>query len=267
MQTVQALVDELGATVPMPHLVSDFSIAVNRDDVSYQEIGELIEAEQVVCSRILAIANSPMYGEEEKLDSITRAVTLLGTKQIRDLLLISASTRMLNQLMFDSRPADFWRHAVYCALLARELARLSGSINPDTMFMAGLLHDIGSLVLMNQSTQQPGHTDSVIQDIDHFQLGAELARHWQLPEIVVSCIAHHHDLAVQDEEHRTAVAIVHIARLIASRPSDYVPRIGDFEEVAMEAMELAGLDTVGIGRVIEVSQVLLPATYSALFED
>ena len=148
---VQTLIDDIGELISLPEVVLKINEMVNSEDTSAVEIAEVISHDPALSTRILKIANSSLYGGQRQIDSITRAVTLLGTKQIRDLVMATTAAKV-----FDGIPnevisvEDFWHHSLYCALLARELAKLSKKVNADTMFTAGLLHDIGHLVMFNR---------------------------------------------------------------------------------------------------------------------
>lgn len=279
---VQTLIDDVGELISLPEVVIKINELVNAEDSSAAEIAEVISQDPAIATRILRVANSSMYGGQRQIDSITRAVALLGTKQIRDLVLTTTAARVFEGVPNEVISVeDFWHHSLYCALLARELARVSKMVNADTMFTAGLLHDIGHLVMFNQIPEEssaailltvqgesglkPYEAERQVLGFDHTEVGAALARHWHLPDILVSCIGYHHDLSGVSEEHLSAVAHVQIANSIASLPYSDIPEAADLERIPAVAWELAGLEPEAIATSIEEAQAHIGETQSALF--
>jgi len=282
-QEVQALVDDIGELVSLPEVVLKINEMVNSDDSGAAEIGAVISQDPAIATRILKVANSSMYGGQRQIDSITRAVAVLGTKQIRDLVLTTMAAKAFDGIPNDIISVeDFWHHSLYCALLAKELAKISGKVNADSMFTAGLLHDIGHLVMFNQipkesaaailltiqgeSSLEPYQAERQILGYDHAEVGAALAQQWHLPEMLVSCIRCHHELEAC-KEHHEAVAHIHIANVIASLPYSDIPDASDLQRIPKEIWELAQLDPETIGPAVQEAQAHIGETQSALFGD
>ena len=280
--TVQSLIDDIGELISLPEVVIKINELVNSEDTSAAEIGKVISQDPAIATRILRVANSSMYGGQRQIDSITRAVALLGTKQIRDLVLSTTAAKVFDGIPNDVISVeDFWHHSLYCALLARALAKLSKRVNADTMFTAGLLHDIGQLVMFNripeqsaaailltvqgESSLEPYESEQQLLGFDHAEVGAALARQWHLPDILVSCIGFHHDLSGACDEHIGAVAHVHIANAIASLPYSDIPEAADLDRISETAWQLAKLSPDSIGPAVEEAQAHIGETQSALF--
>jgi putative nucleotidyltransferase with HDIG domain len=280
--SVQSLVEDIGELVSLPEVVVKINELVNKTDASAAQIAQVISQDPAIASRILKVANSSMYGGQRQIDSITRAVTLLGTKQIRDLVLTTTAAKVFDGIPNDVISVeDFWHHSLYCALLAHELAKISKIVNADTMFTAGLLHDIGHLVMFNrvpeesaasilltiqgELSMEPYQAEKQVLGFDHAEVGAALARQWGLPEILVSCIGFHHDLHSATEEHIAAVAHIHIANVIASLPYSDSPDPRDLQRIDRQAWEIARLDPEAIGPAINAAQSHIGETQKALF--
>ncbi|MCX7142872.1 MAG: HDOD domain-containing protein [Proteobacteria bacterium] len=165
------------------------------------------------------------------VDTVAKAVSIIGTAQIRNLALSMSVASSFEGLPNDLVSMEnFWRHSLLCALSARHLARLIGRCDPDAMFTAGLLHDIGELIIFNRMPEQakqalmsvldsgeeiPVHeAERQVMGFDHSDVGGELAREWQLPSLLEECIAHHHDVA-GSERYRRETALVHLANILA----------------------------------------------------
>lgn len=279
--TAQALIDDVGELVSLPEVVLRVNEMVNDEHASAADIGKVISQDPGLSTRILKIANSPLYGNMRQVDSINRAVTILGTKQIRDLVISTTAAKVFAGIPNDViSVADFWHHSLYCALLARALAIHSKKANADTLFTAGLLHDIGHLIMLNRIPQEElaaimltvqGEASKELIDaeremvgFDHTEVGANLARKWHLPEIIVECIAYHHHPA-QAKHHPSAVAHIHIANAIASLPYGDIPAAEDLNRIDADAWEMAGLAAADIGAAVQEAQAQIGETQLALF--
>lgn len=275
------LLDDIGELTSLPEVVLKINELVNSANASVAEIAAVIGQDPGLSTRILRVANSAMYGGSRKVDSIQRAVMLLGTKLIRDLVLTTSAAKVFSGIPNNIISVeDFWHHSLYCALLARSLAELSHSVNKDTMFTAGLLHDIGHLVLFNRAPLQAHdaimltiqgeanlelyQAEQQVLGYDHAELGAELARKWNLPELLVSCIAYHHNLH-SPSEHIQAVAQIHIANAIASLPYSDIPQAEDLSRVMQAAWKYAQIDIKGINQAVQQAQQSFDDAHNALF--
>lgn len=275
------LVDDAGPLLSLPELVLKVNDMVNRDDTSATDIAAVIGQDPALATRILMVANSPMYASSRQIDTISRAVTILGTKQIRDLILSASAAKVFKGIPNDVISVeDFWHHSLYCALLARALAEMSKRVNAETMFTAGLLHDIGHLVMFNRVPEQSaaailltiqGDADRDLFDAErevlgftHCDVGASLAERWHLPEVLMVCIAYHHHPA-QAPRFADAVAHVHIANAIASLPYSDTPAADDLRRVDANAWTMAGIAPEDIGPAVQKAQSQLQETQQALF--
>ncbi len=134
-------------------------------------------------------------------------------------------------LGYEAEKGDLWRHSLAAAVAARELSRLSRrEVAPDLAFTAGVLHDIGKVVLSDHLKGTARELlDAIDQELaenylvaerrklgmDHCQVGSLLARRWRLPEALIQAIALHHDPASAPDEHKPLVYVVHMADVVA----------------------------------------------------
>ena len=275
------LVDDVGPLLSLPEVVLKVNEMVNREDTNAADIAAVISQDPALSTRILMMANSPMYANSRQIDSVTRAVTILGTKQIRDLILSASAAKVFKGIPNDVISVeDFWHHSLYCALLARALAVESKRVNAETMFTAGLLHDIGHLVMFNRVPEQSqaailltiqGDANRDLYDAEtevlgftHCDVGASLAERWHLPDVLIACIAYHHHPA-QAPSFADAVAHIHIANAIASLPYSDTPAADDLQRIEPAAWQMAGLAPEDIGPAVQKAQSQLLETQQALF--
>lgn len=229
---------------PLPQALAEALRVVRRDDISAATCVQAIEHDAVLAAGMLRLANSPFYGACGRVSSVGDAVRLLGLRTVAGVVVAISMRRMLAQWRdADGRFQAYWKHAVATATAARELAPAAGA-DPDEAFLAGLLHDLGRLVMAVFSPGQvrlaqaqvcaddtdPRETEVRFLGRRHDDIGAAVARHWQLPDNIVSAIALHHapsaltGLGVIPLEHiiHVADAITHALDLVAD-PTEAVP--------------------------------------------
>jgi len=214
----------------LPDIAIRLNEMVNDPGCSAANIGDLISQDAALSARLLKIVNSAFYGFPSKIDTITMAITIIGTRQLRDLVLATSVIGKFQQLPEGLVSIDtFWYHNLTCATATRIIATKLKIRNSERFFIAGLLHDVGKLVMyltepelsrkVLQRMDEP-HEDITRLEIDafgfdHATLGGELMRHWKLPESLVEPISYHHRPA--DAKHYPQeAAAVSLANAIAN---------------------------------------------------
>ncbi|WP_455217799.1 HDOD domain-containing protein [Kaarinaea lacus] len=274
------LIRNVDKLVSLPAACARLTEMVDDPSCSAQEMGRVINQDVALTARLLRIANSPMYGLSTKVDTVTRAVTVLGMKQVRDLVLATAAIRA-----FEGIPntlvsmQSFWEHSIYCALCARNIAMECLRDHREAVFVAGLLHDIGKLVLYNQlpelsrRTLEASHNgkqskesqlvEREIIGFSHADVGGELAKRWSLPLGLQQSIAFHHD-PESAEHHQVEVAIIHIANslaILAARKSEDPGKAPAINEIAWK---LTGLEKEMIPVIIAGAQAQISSAIALL---
>lgn len=225
------LVQDVQNLISMPEVLLRVNRLVEDSRSTSLDVGRVIAQDPGLTARLLRIANSSYYGPGRRIDTVARAVTQMGMRQLRDLVLTTAAAKVFQGIPNTVISMDdFWRHSICCALAASNLAKLSGLPNHDGLFVAGLLHDVGQLILFNRypaeshqalllalsdpAVSSVHEAERRIFNFDHTQVGCELIRHWMLPESLQQCVAFHHQPA-QAPSHRKEATIVHLANAIA----------------------------------------------------
>ncbi len=255
---IAELVKGVGGLVTLPDVFVRISQLIENPDSSTADIAKAISQDPSFTVRLLRVANSSFYGLSSTVDTVPKAVAIIGTSQIRSLALATSVASS-----FDGLPntlvsmEHFWRHSLYCALAARILAKKSGCCDPDAVFTAALLHDIGELVIFNRLPEQAKDALLLVLDsadelpvylaerqimgCDHAQVGGELARQWKLPPMLVECIEYHHNLR-PDLRFPREVALVHIANIFALMAEVQTLNPADVSPIDPSAWAIAGLD-------------------------
>lgn len=256
--TIAELVQGVGGLVTLPDVYIRINQLVEDADSSTADIAKAIGQDPSFTVRLLRVANSSFYGFPSTVDTVAKAVSIIGTTQIRSLALATAVASS-----FDGLPntlvsmEHFWRHSLYCALVARILAKRARRFDPDAVFTAALLHDIGELVIFNRMPQEAKDAlllvldsadelpiykaEQQIMGFDHSQVGAELARAWKLPPMLTECIEYHHNPRAAPKFPRE-VALVHIANILALMAEVRTLDPGDVPPIDPTAWESVGLD-------------------------
>jgi HD-like signal output (HDOD) protein len=192
------------------------------------EFGQLVIQDPALTTRLLKLVNSAYYGFPGRVDTISRAVNLVGIAELRNLTLAMAAMEVFGGLEnehFDM--LGFWRHSVYCALVARFLAKQARVLHAERLFIAGLLHDVGRLLIFSLLPDESSRIQQRMNEgeevcaaergelgFDHAQVGYELLSLWHIPKELRIAVAFHHlpDVA---EEARLEATLVALANQIA----------------------------------------------------
>ncbi len=206
----QAL-ERIGSLPPVPLVAQRIlSLKINSDQ-SDRALLQLIEQDPPILARVIGLANSPLYGTNRKILTLHDATAILGSKRIK---MIALSFAMMSSMSRKSAGHldinKLWQHSLSVALTMDTLARMMPSDRrptEDEIYLAGLLHDIGFMVLdyldpdlsdrfHARLSSEPGCTMEALEtgmlEISHGELGAELAHHWNLPKSIATVLRYHH---------------------------------------------------------------------------
>lgn len=204
----EELVRKLRDLPSLPAVVVELLSSMEQQDVDAQALAGRIALDQALAAKTLRLANSSFYGLQFKVGSIAQAISILGLHSVRKIITACAVTGAFPRtadapagFSFDS----FWRHSVASAVCAQLLAPRLGA-NPDTAFTAGLLHDIGVLVLAIRLPRQyeevlayrrehdcyPAEAELAVFGVDHSEVGSKLLAFWNFPPDVRDAVGGHH---------------------------------------------------------------------------
>jgi putative nucleotidyltransferase with HDIG domain len=255
IHNVHELVKKNIQLVSLPEIVIRLNSLINDPNASATDIAKVISQDPALTARLLKIVNSPLYNLQQKIDSVNNAVNILGTRQLRDLIIAATVIKRFRKnidAIFDLE--TFWCHSIATGIAARTIATQLKQPNTERLFIAGLLHDMGKMVMFlllpNESVQflkacqnQKLHLQATEQQVfgfTHAQLGAELLRTWQFPESMIESTAFHHN-PDEAKHFPQDAAIVHLANAIAN--DIQAPVSPDDDTLLNEAaITLLGLD-------------------------
>ncbi|MBV5308140.1 HDOD domain-containing protein [Chromatium okenii] len=227
--TINALIKQTGRLLAIPRVVGEVLKLLDDPKSRQSAIAELLAQDPALVAIVLRLANSPAFASSRTVDSMEQATMLLGRDHLRRLVIAGAVTQASDRLPAQNLlPLEvFWHHSAYCAVIARLLADAEAPALSGTVFLGGLLHDLGQLVLFSQEPEAAHHAflrslsepqaltpqaaERAELGFDHAELGGMLAEHWGLPDSLCACLRFHHDPLRAPATFRVPVILVHLA--------------------------------------------------------
>ena len=281
---IQDLVDNASDLISLPEVTLRVNELANDPNSTAEDMAAVITQDPALVVRMLKIANSAYYGLSNEVETVSRAVAVLGTNKIRDLVLSSSASDA-----FDGIPnnlismQDFWHHSLYCGLLAQILSKKSNKTNSESIFIAGLLHDIGQLLMFNQMPEKSHEAILLLMEgsqeletfeaerhvfgFDHMQVGAALIKNWKLSPILEECVEFHHE-PQNAKKYPAEAALINIANAVAvmadfdsMNEEDEIPMINpiSWELTGISKSDLPDAIKKAQKEIIEIESVLFPS--------
>ena len=274
-----SLEQAIASVEQLPNLPSTTRVVLgylNDDDADINQVVQAIARDQGLVARVLRIANSPFFGLPNQVQTIHEAVIVLGFSNLR--LVVTAAMMTAQKFPGLTNGVEvqrLFRHSIAVAICASAIGR-SNKLNPNLLFLAGILHDIGKLALMAtypalyvevQSLRESGKlltidAEEQVLGFNHAAIGAALCRHWHLPEAIAVAIGDHHsfggnyDSNPNAKEYSAFAEVIHLADAVAlglnleSDPLATVPPLsergwnrwmGSREKLTIDFEEIKGL--------------------------
>ncbi len=274
---VQSVPRSLGSSGPV---VREIEQALASPQCNLATIGDAIQKDPDLTARLLRLANSPFFGFANRLSTVAEAVSLLGIQQIQDMIVASSVLEQFKGVPDNLVNKDsFWRHSLAVGITARLLAMERRLPKPDKFFVAGLLHDVGRLVLLSQAAEWAQKVFELYQSerillrdaekkilgYDHQQIAAELLQSWSYPSALVQAVTFHHapDLSIAKMD----AAVVHIADHLVNAMG-----LGSSGERFVSPLDektwaTLGLDTEFLARLIEAVDEQILAVEDAFLKN
>ena len=230
--SADAIEQAIAATKPIPQIaLKIIRLLGSENNPSFAEIAEEIKRDQVFSAKIIRYSNSAFFAQTRTIDSVERAMLLLGEKNLFE---VAVST--VAEVIYSGQEGGYslmrgglYRHALATAHVAKEIATFTGWGDPGTAYTAGLMHDIGKVVLdcfvaeaLPFFYRQQDQVADIVElerqrfSTDHMVVGLRLASTWQLPDTLSQAIGFHHCPEKAVKAHRFLAHIVYLADLLAS---------------------------------------------------
>lgn len=262
-QLLEMIRKDIGNFPGMPGAASKLLALLNNTETPLAEIEAILRYEPGLTANVLRLVNSAYFGISKKIGSVRQAVLLMGWKRLTQLVLASCVSAILDKPVsgYDLAPGDLWRHAVAVAVSSEGLAKLLNVGGVEEIFTAGLLHDVGKMVLgrfveehrvdmevesyLERSFEQ---VEREIFGMDHAEVGALILSKWGLPEDLILAVRYHHEPNNSPKPLAT-VDIVHVADIVSLMIGIGVGREGLQYEVSTEVTSRLHLEARHIERI------------------
>jgi putative nucleotidyltransferase with HDIG domain len=211
----------------LPDVFVRINEVLNDANSTAKETAEALGMDTGLSTKLLKLVNSAFYGFPVKVDTLSRAVTIVGSRQLTTLALgisVISIFKDLPEGLIDMR--SFWKHSIGCGIIASALAGVDAGVDMERLFVAGLLHDVGRLVLYRCLPRHAAHVLALARNegillrvaerrllgFDHATLAGMLLRRWRFPESLEEAVRHHHGASYMGQ---TMPAMVHTADAVA----------------------------------------------------
>lgn len=206
----------------LPPIVARLNEMVNDEDVTAVKLGEIIEKDQVLTSKILKMVNSSFFGFPQRISTVPNALVLLGFNVIKTLIVTSSIFEVMQ-----ASDVGLFEHSLGVAAAAGILAKKHGIQNPEEISTAGLIHDLGKIVVRAELPNEYEKILDIVQNknvamrtaelevlgMDHCEIGSDLAGEWNLPDRLVTPVRLHHRPGLKSEFSKIN-AIIHFSDII-----------------------------------------------------
>jgi putative nucleotidyltransferase with HDIG domain len=252
----------------LPHVVSQILEKTRNSDTNLDEVVGLIATDQALVSSFLKLVNSAFYGFSRRITTLKQAVTLLGFRSVRNIVVNAGVVGIFRKRTSNNQYRfRLWEHSVSCAVAARILAQKTGYKAKEEAFTAGLLHDIGKVVIdqyapkdseaimgLVDSGYSARDAETEVIGADHTKIGSWIAERWHLPKTLCWVIQYHHEPASDEiPGERDLIRIVAAANALSrirkpEKPDDLPALIDEFMG---SPHNMLGLDAATLREVLE----------------
>ena len=258
MNIEKQYIADVDKLVPRPDIALDVLQMAYDAESNIPEMAKKVEQDPHLTANMLRLANSSYYGHMREISSIEDIIIRLGLDAVKILAITGASAGLLSspQEAYNIEPRSLWYHSYACAILSARIAHYAGFENTSSVYTAGLLHDIGK-ILLNKPLLIAGaqsNTDKTFSSIvelehcmlktDHARVGMMLLGKWRLPDEIIIPVGYHHTTE-GEETGRLGSKIVYLANFLVEslgirsiEPQDYKFNVEDFVQQNLDMPEV-----------------------------
>lgn len=249
----------------LPSIFYSVVQAINDPDSTLEEIGDIVASDVALTTQVLKVVNSSYFGFADYIETLPHALNVIGIDQLSNIVL---ATSVMSQ--FKGIPEDFvtmksfWAHSIACGLAAREIAKFGMSKIKETLYVGGMIHDIGSLIIYkeipelarealercNNWGQKLVDAEKNVMGFDHTEVGNALLSRWELSEIFKEMAFYHH-APWEAPNYPKEVSVIYLADYII-----HCNQLGSSGELQSSPLDPKVLDILGISQDVipEISE-------------
>ncbi len=260
--TLQEVVAKVDILPELPQVAVRVSQMLEDPDVNAQELADIIRVDPSFTSQVLRLCNSAAYGFSRKIATVKEAVAVLGFKSLKSMVYTIIAKAALDRPVpgYSLREGDLWFNSLTCAVYAKHIGAKERLPDPELAFTAGLLRDIGKIVLGEyvgvnyREIEQYSIRERIdfveaeekVLGFNHSLIGTRVAEKWNLPISLINVIRHHHkpinlppNIAPQEAK---LITVVHLADTMTRMIGTGVGSDGLMYSLDVPALEKAGID-------------------------
>ncbi len=226
-ERLKEIIEKLDDVPSLPTVVAEVNRAIRNPRVDANTVGQILTRDQALSAKTLKLVNSAFYGFPHRINSVTRAIIVMGFQRVRNLVLTASVLDKFKGGNVDFDFSSFWKHALGSAISAETLSQELKLQESEDAFVAGLLHDIGKLLvvlyapekfvriraIVNKKNCLIIEAEEEVLETTHSTVGAWLAKTWQFPPKLTQAIRMHHD-PQSVREYYEMTYITHVADII-----------------------------------------------------
>lgn len=241
MSNTQEYLVDVASLITLPDIYIAIKETIEDPESNMKELTEVISIDPAISTRLLKMGNSPFYGQLARVDTLARAISLLGTKTIHDTVLAISLSQIFQSMVdvhFDV--SDFWQNSIMRGVVAKSCAKQLKMPDPDRLFILGLLSNIGHMVMgirapelmqkvfaQHQKTGYPIHLfERSTFGFDYGELGADILEGWSIPNSIISGIRYQNCPEIAPE-YKEEAAIVYCAGRLRPDEDEFPNMIDD----------------------------------------
>jgi HD-like signal output (HDOD) protein len=276
-------VEKITSIPTLPTVIERLTRLLQNPKTSAEEVGKAITTDQALASKVLKLVNSAFYGFPGRISTITHAIVILGFSTVKNVVLTASIFDAFRKkgdgnTKFDLN--EFWLHSIACGAAASSIAKQIGGSEKEECFIAGLIHDLGKLILCNflpdefdlalrysaENKLLLYESEKKLFDCTHTHIGGYLAERWNLPANLQNAVKYHHQPS-PSHDHYFITAVVHCADIFV-RALDFgnggdsqIPMISDhvWKSLGFDSVDLNVL-LDGIQEETEKASVFIQLT-------
>ncbi len=250
-ELLKLIMKEIDNIPPIPENINKIKKLIKSTTSSVQSIANYAKRDPALTADLLKVANSAAYMTRSRVNTTERAIATIGLEQLESIILVIAARQILEGRY--EAAEGIWEHSFKCGFYAKHLITMKKlPDDADSVYTAGLLHDIGKLVLLSlrpelvkkisdlsNAKNVPIHQiEKLAIGLSHAEIGEKIAMNWNFPKALVEAIGRHHEPRLSNEEWQPIVYSTYLANILCKTPSGYVDVLDSIEPKILEYFEI-----------------------------
>ncbi len=255
-EVLRKIYKEIDNLPPIPKNVSKLLKIIKDPEVKISDISAQVKLDVGLTANILRLANSPWYLPIKKVNTVDRAIALIGLQRLYSIILAIGAKKIINERYKSVKEA--WKHSYQCGFFALNIIKLQQVSLEDAemAYIAGLLHDMGKVVLLALSPQLIQRITAVSETrgisvtaiektalgLSHSEIGAKIAGKWKFPQMLIQAIEHHHNPTAAQEDFQPIVYAVYLANILCKLKEAQEETMADIEPKVLKHFAIDSKD-------------------------